>query len=133
LPNLKSCIQYYTTCSLPRRRIQEIKRMYSASLAHGLFYNLNTNQHQLQTICPEYIYIHKYIYSAISQVTLPLTFIFDFASFPFTRVNHSPLHELTTPFYLLGDPFFSDLGANIHPLSSLASNQLLTPLLLNPP
>jgi hypothetical protein len=30
-------------------------------------------------------------------------------------------------FYLLGDPFFGDHGANIHPLLSLVSDQLFTP------
>jgi hypothetical protein len=30
-------------------------------------------------------------------------------------------------FYLLGDPSFGDHGANIHPLSSLVSDQLFTP------
>ncbi len=36
-------------------------------------------------------------------------------------------------FYLLGDPSFGDRGANIHPLSSLVSNQLFTPCFLTLP
>jgi hypothetical protein len=33
-------------------------------------------------------------------------------------------------FYLLGDPSFSDRGANVHPPSSLVSDQLFTPCCL---
>ncbi len=36
-------------------------------------------------------------------------------------------------FYLLGDPSFGDCGANIHPLSSLVSDQLFTPCFLTLP
>jgi hypothetical protein len=36
-------------------------------------------------------------------------------------------------FYLLGDPFFGDRGANVHPLSSLVSDQLPTPCSLTLP
>jgi hypothetical protein len=36
-------------------------------------------------------------------------------------------------FYLLGDPPFGDRGANIHPLSSLVSDQLFTPCFLTLP
>jgi hypothetical protein len=44
-----------------------------------------------------------------------------------------PLHELTHLFYLLGDPSFGDRGANVHPLSSLASDQLSIPCCLTLP
>jgi hypothetical protein len=39
----------------------------------------------------------------------------------------NPLHKWTTPFYLLGDPFFGDHGANVHPHSSLVGDRLPTP------
>jgi hypothetical protein len=45
-----------------------------------------------------------------------------------------PLYKSQPPlFYLLGDPSFSVRGANIHPLLSLASSQLLTPCCLTHP
>jgi hypothetical protein len=45
---------------------------------------------------------------------------------PFSERNNPP-------FYLRGDPFFGDSGANVHPLSSLVSDQLLTPCSLTLP
>jgi hypothetical protein len=42
-------------------------------------------------------------------------------------MNQSPL------FYLLGGPSFGDRGANIHPLLSLVSDQLVTPCFLTLP
>ncbi len=39
----------------------------------------------------------------------------------------NPLHKWTTPFYLLGDPFFGDRGANVHHHSSLVGDWLPTP------
>ncbi len=59
-----------------------------------------------------------------SQLT-PLASLFDLLHFPFARINY--------PFYLIGDPFSCDRGANIHPLSSLVSNQLFTPCCLTQP
>jgi hypothetical protein len=45
-----------------------------------------------------------------------------------------PLSErINPPFYLLANPFFVDRGANVHPLSSLVSDQLLTPCSLTLP
>jgi hypothetical protein len=71
------------------------------------------------------IYIHERIYNAISLVNpllLPplICFIPLYTSQP-------------TLFYLLGDPTFGDRSANVRTLSSLASNQLLTPCCLTLP
>jgi hypothetical protein len=47
---------------------------------------------------------------------------------------HYPLSErISHIFYLLGDPSFDDRGANVHPLSSLVSDQLFTPCFLTLP
>ncbi len=54
------------------------------------------------------------------------SFPFWFTLFPLC-MYHFPL------FYLLGDLFFGDRGANIHPLSSLVSDQLFTPCFLTLP
>ncbi len=49
-------------------------------------------------------------------------------------IHFIPLSERISPlFYLLGDPSFGDLGANVHPLSSLVSDQLFTPCFLTLP
>ncbi len=69
--------------------------------------------------------MHEYIYSAALLINPPFASIFD--------LFHSPFAWIDCPFYLLGDPFSCDCGANIHPLSSLVSNQLFTPCCLTHP
>ncbi len=103
--------------------------MHESRFSHTLFlYNLNTNQCYLQITRTGW-YTCIYIYSVIPQSRpfgFPCWFI------PFPSYMYQPPHL----FYLLGDPSFGDRGANIHPLSSLVSDQLPTPCFLtlpNPP
>ncbi len=44
-----------------------------------------------------------------------------------------PLAQVNSHFYLLGDPSSDDHVANVHPPSSLVSDQLLTPCCLTLP
>jgi hypothetical protein len=63
--------------------------------------------------------------------------------FPQVKKNHESHEFIHDPgtvvninpplYYLLGDPSFGDRGANIHPLSSLVSDQLFTPCFLTLP
>jgi hypothetical protein len=111
-PNLGTYTCMY--CSLLWWQIQEIKRMYSASLAHGLF----ITKHKSVSVADN---MH-----GINIHTMPFLFL--------SLICFIPLYMGQPPlFYLLGDPSFSNHGANIHPLSSLASNQLLTPCCLTLP
>ncbi len=70
--------------------------------------------------------MHRYSYNAASPVNPPL---------PPPLIYSIPLlhNQLLYPFYLLGDPFSCDSGANVHPLSSLANSQLFTPCCLTHP
>ncbi len=101
--------------------------MHVSRLSHTWFiYNLNTKQCYSQITRTGW-YTRTYIYSVTPQLNpfgFPCWFI------PFPSCNQPPL------FYLLGDPFFGDRGANVHPLSTLVSDQLFTPCFLtlsNPP
>jgi hypothetical protein len=70
-------------------------------------------------------WINLYIYKAIPLINPPSLLLYSIHV-------ASPLH-IYCPFYLLGDPFSCDRGANIHPLSSLVSSQLFTPCCLTHP
>ncbi len=67
-------------------------------------------------------HIHLQCHSPIKSLWLPLLI------YPILF-----LYVSTPLFYLLGDPSFGDRGANVHPLSSLVSDQLLTPCFLTLP
>ncbi len=65
-----------------------------------------------------------YLQCCLLYLTLPCSHLW-FTPFPFVWIN--------CPFYLLGDPSSCDIGANIHPLSSLVSYQLFSPCCLTQP
>jgi hypothetical protein len=87
-------------------------------------YNLNTMFIRCKYTCLQYTYTYKHFHESCSFTDPP------FAS-PF--VHFQPFVQVSHPFYLHGDPSFYDRGANIHPLSSLVSDQLFTLCFLTPP
>ncbi len=103
-----SLILFMLPVLLPRGRIQEIKRMYLAYLAHGLFL----------TWTQRLYFITDYILQYLRDNDAPNN---PTPCFPPTRV------------YLLGEPASFLLDANIHPLFSLVCWQLPHPLLVLPP
>jgi hypothetical protein len=90
--------------SLPRGRIQEIKRMMLVNLTHGLFLTWTQKSHYILQI------IHYNIYMAYNT-------------------QSDPLHPMASLLYLLGEPASLLVVTNTHPPLSLVCQQLPHPLL----
>jgi hypothetical protein len=100
--------QCVVTDPLPRKWIQEIKRMLLVHLTHGLFLTWAQKSHHLQII-----YYNIYMLFNASFNPTPCL--------PLPRV------------YLLGEPTSLPVVANTHPPLSLVCQQLPHPLLALPP
>ncbi len=96
--------------------------MYISCFSHTLFiHNLNTTFIRCRYTCAM-VHIHTAFLNIILLSNPP------FAS-PFTRFPCA----INYPLYLLGNPFFDDRGAKVHPHSSLVGDSLPTPYFLSSP